>query len=78
MIENEVKPKDWHRIDIVAALHKKGLTIRGLSVQAGLSPHTLKNALIRPYPKGERIISDALNLRPSDIWPERYIKAENN
>lgn len=72
MIENEVKPKNWHRIDIVAALHKKGLTITGLSVQAGLSPHTLKNALIRPYPKGERIIAEALNIEPCEIWPDRY------
>lgn len=72
MIENEVKPKNWHRIDIVAALHKKGLTIKGLSVQAGLSPHTLKNALIRPYPKGERIIAKALDIEPCEIWPERY------
>lgn len=72
MTENEVKPKNWHRIDIVAALHKKDLTIKGLSVQAGLSPHTLKNALIRPYPKGEGIIASALSLIPEDIWPERY------
>lgn len=72
MVENEVKPKNWHRIDIVAALHKKGLTIKGLSVEAGLSPHTLKNALIRPYPKGERIIAEALDIEPFEIWPERY------
>lgn len=72
MTENEVKPKNWHRIDIVAALHKKGLTIKGLSVQAGLSPHTLKNVLIRPYPKGERIIAEALKIEPCEIWPDRY------
>lgn len=69
---NEGLRKNWHRIDIVAALHKAGLTMRELSVQAGLKPDSLKNALARPYPRGERIIASALSLKPEDIWPERY------
>ncbi|BBQ81721.1 transcriptional regulator [Klebsiella sp. WP3-W18-ESBL-02] len=73
MQRNEVSC-DWHRIDIVAALHKRGLTMRGLSVSVGLKPDTLKNALHRAYPKGERIIADALNVDPSSIWPSRYNK----
>ncbi|MFV5906027.1 helix-turn-helix domain-containing protein [Klebsiella oxytoca] len=63
---------DWHRIDIVAALHKRGLTMRGLSEKAGLRPDTLKNALDRSYPKGERIIAQALDTKPQNIWPSRY------
>lgn len=63
---------DWHRIDIVAALHKQGFTMRGLSKDAGLKPDTLKNALARSYPKGERIIANALNVEPNCIWPSRY------
>ncbi|MDA8510945.1 MULTISPECIES: helix-turn-helix domain-containing protein [Enterobacteriaceae] len=66
--------RDWHRIDIVAALHKCGFTMRYLSVSAGLKPDTLKNALARSYPKGERIIADALNTEPASIWPSRYNK----
>ncbi|ENP3040571.1 helix-turn-helix domain-containing protein, partial [Salmonella enterica] len=54
MERNEVQ-RDWHRIDIVAELHKRGVTMRGLSASAGLKPDTLKNALARSYPKGERI-----------------------
>ncbi|HDT4781675.1 TPA: helix-turn-helix domain-containing protein [Klebsiella pneumoniae subsp. pneumoniae] len=73
MERNEVL-RDWNRIDIVAELHKRDITLRGLSASAGLSPDTLKNALARPYPKGERIIADALNLEPSSIWPSRYNK----
>lgn len=73
MERNEVQ-RDWHRIDIVAALHKCGVTMRCLSVSAGLKPDTLKNALARSYPKGERIIADALNVEPSSIWPSRYNK----
>ena len=69
---NEEPRKNWHRIDIVAALHKAGVTMRELSVQAGLKPDSLKNALARPYPRGEKIIASALSLKPEDIWPERY------
>lgn len=67
------KVNDWHRVDIVAALHKRGLSVRGLSVEAGLSPSTLKNALARSYPKGERIIAEAIGLTPQQIWPSRYM-----
>ncbi|CFQ99351.1 putative transcriptional regulator Nlp [Yersinia frederiksenii] len=75
MNRNEVTPDmDWHRIDIVAALHKEGVSMRELSVQAGLKPDTLKNALSRAYPKGERIIADALGTEPAHIWPSRYLR----
>jgi Ner family transcriptional regulator len=72
MKENEVLCADWHSIDIVAELHKRGTTMRKLSVGAGLKPDTLKNVLQRSYPKGERIIADALNVDPASIWPSRY------
>ncbi|WP_237162567.1 helix-turn-helix domain-containing protein [Shewanella halifaxensis] len=63
---------DMHRVDIVAALHKSGLTLKQLSLREGLASSTLYNALARPYPKGEKIIADALNMKPEDIWPSRY------
>ncbi|MBE8578609.1 MULTISPECIES: helix-turn-helix domain-containing protein [Vibrionaceae] len=67
-----IEKNDMHRIDIVAALHKKGVTVKTLSIQAGLAPTTLSNALNRPWPKGERIIAEALDVQPHDIWPSRY------
>ncbi len=67
-----IERKDMHRIDIVAALHKKGLTLKGLSIKAGLAATTLSNTLSRPWPKGERIIAEALNKHPKEIWPSRY------
>lgn len=76
MVTNEDRA-DWHRVDIVAALHKQGLSIRELSVRSGLKPDTLKNALSRAYPKAERIIADALGLTPDKIWPSRYPNAGN-
>lgn len=75
MERNEAIPAgDWHNVDIVAELHKRKMTLRSLSLSVGLKPDTLKNALARSYPKGERIIADALNVEPASIWPSRYNK----
>lgn len=65
---------DWHRADIVAALHKAGWSLRELSRQSGLGAGTLKTALNIPYPKAEGIIASALGLEAKDIWPERHAK----
>lgn len=64
--------KGWHKADIIAGLRKKGTSLAALSRSAGLSSSTLANALIRPWPKGEFLIAEALEVHPSEIWPERY------
>jgi Ner family transcriptional regulator len=66
--------QDMHRADIVAALRKKGWSLRELSRQNGLSAGTLKAALDRPYRKAESIIAAAIEMAPEEIWPERYAK----
>ncbi len=50
---------DWHQADIIAALRKKGTTLAAVSRAAGQSSSTLANALSRPWPKGEALISQA-------------------
>lgn len=73
--KNAAQPaEDWHRADIVAALHKRGWSLRRLSQEAGLSAGALNNALDRPWPKAERIIAAAIGVTPETIWPERYAK----
>ncbi|GKX40940.1 DNA-binding protein [Pectobacterium carotovorum subsp. carotovorum] len=64
--------KNWHSADIIAALHRKKLTLAAVSRQAGLSSSTLANALTRPWPRGEKLIADALGVEPQEIWPVRY------
>ncbi|MDX7990285.1 helix-turn-helix domain-containing protein [Xenorhabdus littoralis] len=64
--------KDWHPADVIAALRKQGTTLSAISRQTGLSSSTLANTLIRPWPKGEWIIANRLELHPSEIWPSRY------
>ncbi len=55
-----IKPEDWHKADIIAALHKRGTSMARLSREAGLASSTLANALTRPWPKGEWMIANAL------------------
>lgn len=72
-ISKNTTAKDWHRADIIAALHKCGWSVRQLAFSHGYKSGTvLKSALDRPWPKGEKIIADALGLSPEIIWPERY------
>jgi len=66
------RKQDWHTADIIAALRKRGTTLAALSRKSGLSSSTLANALSRPWPKGEWLIANAINVHPSEIWPSRY------
>lgn len=61
-----------HPADIIAALRKRGWSLRRLSVHYGYSPESLKEALRRSYPKAERLIALAIGLRPEHVWPSRY------
>ncbi|CAI2401710.1 DNA-binding transcriptional regulator Nlp [Serratia liquefaciens] len=66
---------DWHPADVIAALKKRGTTLAAVSREAELASSTLGNALARHWPKGERLIGEALNLPPAVIWPSRYSEA---
>lgn len=70
--KSEQYGRDWHRADIIAALKKRGLSVRQLSRDAGLSENTLANALRSPWPKGEEIIATAIDMKPEEVWPSRY------
>ncbi|MFB6326058.1 transcriptional regulator [Pantoea deleyi] len=72
------RKEDWHPADVIAALHKRGMTLAALSRAAGLSSSTLANALTRPWPKGEWLIADAINVHPGEIWPSRYYDPETH
>lgn len=64
--------QDWHPADIIAALKKQGTSLAAVSRNAGLASSTLTNALNRRWPKGERLIAEALDVAPEKIWPSRY------
>ena len=67
---------DWHSADIIAALKKRGTSLSAVSRKSGLASSTLANVLTRRWPKGERLIAEALGTAPEQIWPSRYRKPE--
>ncbi|EBS7635147.1 transcriptional regulator [Salmonella enterica] len=67
-----MRQPDWHPADIIAGLRKKGTSLAAVSREAGLSSSTLANALTHPWPRGEKLIADALEVPPEIIWPSRY------
>ncbi|MBS7444577.1 helix-turn-helix transcriptional regulator [Enterobacter sp. 120016] len=66
--------QDWHPADIIAGLRKRSTSLAALSRQSGLASSTLANALTRRWPKGERLIAEALGVAPEHIWPSRYLR----
>lgn len=68
---------DMHRADIVAALHKRGWSLRSLAKHHGYkTPTALGNALDRKWPKGEALIAAAIGKTPESIWPTRYLDSK--
>ncbi|MFB1078172.1 helix-turn-helix domain-containing protein [Photobacterium damselae] len=63
---------DWHSADVKSELEKLDLNFSKLARANGLAPSTMRNVLRTHWPKGEKIVADALGLNPWDIWPSRY------
>lgn len=72
VLNNQKETQDWHRADIIAALHKKGWSLRKLAAVHNLHPSTLKSALDKSYPKSEQIIASAIGVPAEVIWAKRF------
>lgn len=64
--------QDWHPADIVAALHKRGLTLRKLAERHNISAPAVIQALRERNQPSERRIAEAIGIPAKDIWPSRY------
>lgn len=71
-LKNLRNGKDWHRAEIIAALHMHGTSVERLSRLNGFHTRSLSLVLSKPWPKGEAIIATALGLKSEDIWPSRH------
>ncbi len=63
---------DWHPADVVAALHKRGLTLRKLAEQHSVSAPAVIKALRERNLPSERRIAEAIGIPANKIWPSRY------
>jgi len=64
--------QDWHPADIVAALHKRGITLRKLADRHGITHRALNAALRERRLPAERRIAEAIGIPAQIIWPTRY------
>ena len=64
--------KDWHKADIIGGLWKLGTSIQKLSRENNYKGNGLEQAIRRCWPRGERIIAEALGATAPQIWPSRY------
>lgn len=66
---------DWHKADVIAALHKRGTSLRQLALAYGYNGRALTKVLYRPWYRAEVIVAAALGLSPEKVWPSRYDKS---
>ena len=65
--------EDWHPADIVAALHKRGYTLRDIAREEGLNDSsTLSKAMVQSYPAGERRLAKYAGVPVQVMFPTRY------
>ncbi|WP_368565540.1 transcriptional regulator [Pseudoxanthomonas sp. UTMC 1351] len=66
--------QDWHWADVLAALRKRGWSLRQIGKAEDYSDgNALGEVSRRPYPKAEAILARYLGVsHPMLIWPTRY------
>lgn len=62
--------QDWHPADVIAALHKRNISLRQIALKHGYSH--INRVLSSPWLGAEKLVADALGMRPEEIWPTRY------
>ena len=62
--------RDWHPADVVAALRKRGSSLRKVAHAHGYTQ--IQNVLVRPWWAVEQLVGQALGMAPEQIWPSRY------
>ena len=61
---------DWHPADVVAALRKRGLSLRKIALASGYTH--IQGVLTRPWWVVEQLVAKALEVPAEEIWPSRY------
>jgi Ner family transcriptional regulator len=72
-----IKKQSWDRYAIQAEIHRRGATLTGLALQAGIGSSSCRVTLSRPVPKADRVIAEFLGIPLHELWPCRYDAAGN-
>ena len=68
ILSDPYKRRSW----ITYQLSLKGLRLADVARDQGVKPQTFYQVFMRPYPKMEKVISKALDIPVTDLFPERY------
>ncbi len=62
--------EDMHPADVIAALHKRGTSLRKIALENGYSH--IQRVLTHPWLAAEQLVAKALDTSPQALWPSRY------
>ncbi|MGX7745888.1 helix-turn-helix domain-containing protein [Rhodopseudomonas parapalustris] len=62
----------WDRFSIKAEIQRRGETLTGLAIDAGLEDSACRVALVRRNFRGEEVIAKFLGIPVEELWPDRY------
>lgn len=62
----------WHPQDILAAVRKRGTTLRALGRVHGFSTNALNVALTKRFPNAHVVIARFLGVSLHELWPHWY------
>lgn len=64
--------KGWHKQDIIAAVRKRGMSLRALSLKSGFAQDTLNKALTQRFPNAHQVIAEFVGVERQVLWPQWY------
>lgn len=67
-----VPPDGWDRFSITAEIHRQEMTFGALAEGAGITLKTFSQVWTRTNRKAEKAIADFLEMKPDELWPDRY------
>jgi Ner family transcriptional regulator len=65
------RQEDMHPADVIAALRKRGTSLRKIAMENNYSH--IQRVLTSPWLAAEQLVAKALDTRPEDLWPSRYV-----
>lgn len=72
------RPEVWDRHAIKAAVHRRGMTLTGIAIDAGLEKSACRHGLLGTHRKGAQAIADALGIPFRTLFPDSYTRGAHN
>lgn len=68
LLKDPHKRRGW----IIYQLTLQGRSLASVARKAGVRRQTLYQVFLKPYPRMEKVLADALAMTPQHLFPERY------